>query len=359
MNSFSPFNNNNNNNRGITNKIKNATVKITNATKDAADKLKNATNKVQSGIANQYKKTSNSVSQTNFFQNIKQQVGNLTNTADEFSQKNSSVSKLIFMIFVLIIFGILLRLGVYLISLFYTPSKNPIILNGMRTSNTYKEYNVNPNAADPNPILRSINEDQGTEFTWSTWVWIDNTEYGNNQPRLFFKKGKGVEAAINNAYNNDFLMNSPGLYLYDPETNTNNSNVLSVVVSLFDKDDINNDSEPYDIIPIRNAPMQKWINVIIRAQNKTIDVYVNGVLTKRKNYDRVIKQNYGNVYVGSQSNGANGYISSLRYFNHAIGNSTIQDIVHSGPNLKMDGKEYEDTQPPYLAMRWYLDNPSN
>ena len=104
--------------------------------------------------------------------------------------------------------------------------------------------------------------------------------------------------------------------------------------------------------------MQKWINVIIRAQNKTLDVYVNGVLTKRKNYDRIIKQNYGNVYVGSQSNGANGYISSLRYFNHAIGNSTIQDIVHSGPNLKMDGKEYEDTQPPYLAMRWYLDNPS-
>ena len=94
------------------------------------------------------------------------------------------------MIFVLIIFVFLLRLGVYLISLFYTPSKNPIILNGMRTTNTYKEYNVNPNAADPNPILRSINEDQGTEFTWSTWVWIDNTEYGNNKPRLFFKKVK-------------------------------------------------------------------------------------------------------------------------------------------------------------------------
>ena len=34
----------------------------------------------------------------------------------------------------------------------------------------------------------------------------------------------------------------------------------------------------------------------------------------------------------------------------------IQDIMYKGPNLKMDGSEMQSTQPPYLAMQWYMDD---
>ena len=70
---------------------------------------------------------------------------------------------------------------------------------------------------------------------------------------------------------------------------------------------------------------------------------------------KVPKQNYGNIFVGDSQRGMNGYISNLRYFNHAIGNSQIQEIVNRGPNLSLEGDEWKYTKPPYLAMRWYFD----
>ena len=93
-------------------------------------------------------------------------------------------------------------------------------------------------------------------------------------------------------------MNSPGLYLYDKHQDTGKTNSISVVVSFFDNQPISNDVERsfYDVITINNMPMQKWINVIIRVQGKIVDIYINGTLTKRKEYDRIIKQNYGFEY---------------------------------------------------------------
>ena len=51
-----------------------------------------------------------------------------------------------------------------------------------------------------------------------------------------------------------------------------------------------------------------------------------------------------------------GYISHLRYFDHAIGNYTIQDIMYKGPNLKMEGEHMINTKPPYLSLKWYLND---
>ena len=241
-------------------------------------------------------------------------------------------------------------------------NKNPIVLNGMRSTLTKKMYRVNPNLKDPKPILRSINENKGMEFTWSSWIWINSTDYDDNKPRIFFSKGQpypNYDPGQN--IQTQFVMNSPGLYLYDKEQNTGMTNSISVVMSFFDDVMRNSDDDSpfYDIISINNMPMQKWINVIIRVQGKTVDIYINGTLTKRKIYDRVIKQNYGDILVGSQKFGADAYISSLRYFSYAIGNNTIQDILYKGPNLKMDGTEMMETKPPYLAMKWYLDDPTN
>lgn len=363
------------NNKSFENKVRNTSNKLSNAARNASNKLSNASSKVKNSVSTEYRKVSNAVSSSYTLASLKSGFAQASSVTRDFAEKNSTVAKVVFMIFVLIMFGLLFRLGVYILGLFFAPSKNPIILNGMRTTNAYKEYNVNPNAVNPNPILRSINEEQGTEFTWSTWAWIESVGGGNdNGPKVIFSKGKSIEGAtyslnsnMKQTYgtkeyyaHNQFVMNCPGLYVYDPETDSSDKNVLSVVVPLYDE---NNStaagSRPYDVIPIYNVPLQKWINVVIRVQNRTVDVYVNGTLSKRKNYDRIIKQNYGNIHVGSQSNGMNGYISSLRYFNHAIGNSQIQDIMYQGPNLKMDGEEWNATRPPYLAMRWYLDTPNS
>ena len=106
-------------------------------------------------------------------------------------------------------------------------------------------------------------------------------------------------------------------------------------------------------IKITDLPLNKWVNVIIRVDNRKLDVYINGRLTKRHILSGVPKQNYGDVYV-AMNGGFSGYISNLHYFNSALDTSHIQSIVDKGPNLKMKSTDLTKTKPRYLSMRWFF-----
>lgn len=323
--------------------------------KNTKDIISSQGKKFSNGISEQYKKTENTISQSNTFTGIKDNLKGVTNTTEKFAENNSGIAKIIFVVFVFVIFGLLFRLGVYILTLFYVPQRNPIIIKGMRSTLRRKKYNINPNMKNPKPILRSINENQGMEFTWSSWVWVNSTNYVDvGGPRNLFTKGQS-RSYTNDNFMNEFIMNSPGLYMYDPDSSTN-TNAISVVLSFFDDSNVKSEDKSYEIVTITNIPIQKWFNVIIRIQGRTLDVYINGTLTKHKKFNRVIKQNYGEIRVGHNKFGADAYISSLRYFDHAIGANEIQNIMYNGPNLKMEGDEMTHTKPPYLAMRWYLDD---
>jgi hypothetical protein len=137
----------------------------------------------------------------------------------------------------------------------------------------------------------------------------------------------------------NFPNNAPGLYIA-PDTNE-----LVVIMNTFEE--INKE------ITIPNIPLNKWVNVIIRCQNRTLDVYVNGTITRSVELLGVPKQNYGNVYV-AMNGGFNGYISNLWYYNYALGTAEIQNISNKGPNTKMVGSTLNDTNTDYLSLRWFF-----
>ena len=88
-------------------------------------------------------------------------------------------------------------------------------------------------------------------------------------------------------------------------------------------------------IVIKDIPINKWVNVIIRVNEQhQLDVYINGRLVKRHIHG-VPKQNYDDVYV-AMNGGFSGYISSF-VTAEAIGTNKIQSIVDAGPNMKMIG----------------------
>jgi hypothetical protein len=96
------------------------------------------------------------------------------------------------------------------------------------------------------------------------------------------------------------------------------------------------------------------MNVIIRCQNKTLDVYINGTVARSLQLTSVPKQNYGDVYVG-MNGGFDGYISNLWYYNYALGTAAIQQIVARGPNTKMIGSSgLNDKSRDYLSLRWFF-----
>ena len=348
----------NENNKPLTNKIKETTNKTKQFAKNTFNAAKELGQKTSNTLKTEVKKASNTVKATanssQAYQAVKRGNNRTSMFIQDFAEKNSTVSKFVFILFIIILFGLLIRVGVYIISLFTLPSKNPIIVNGLLPTNSLSMYQVNPSLANSKPILRSVNESQGMEFTWSTWLFIDNASSGNNNnPKRIFSKGGNSETG------EVFAMNSPGLYLYDGTTSTSNTNSLTVAMTTFDDQENSVGSGTLgkiEKITIKNVPIQKWVNIIIRVQNRTIDIYVNGVMSSRYNLSQVIKQNYGDIFVGDDANGMNGFISSLRYFDHAIGNMKIEEIIQQGPNLKAIGDQHQETMPPYLATRWYLDN---
>jgi hypothetical protein len=229
----------------------------------------------------------------------------------------------------------------------FGPQYNPYILNGMVPSNVKKVISANPNVAESIPIFRSINQAQGIEFTWNVWFMvqdvtgIDNTSGG----ALIFSKG--ASPLQEQGEINKHLNVSPGLFL-NPGIN---NNTLTVILNTFNASN-SEDSEFLETINIPDIPMKKWMCCTIRVQGTYVDVYINGVLTKRTILVNIPKQNYYDIYVGD-ANGFKGYISSLRYYSKAINYDEIQALFTAGPSLQMLEGDDMPKSTDFLSMNWY------
>jgi len=260
--------------------------------------------------------------------------GNSSNTS--FLESNSLVAKFAFLLIVIFGFVVLLKFGISIISYFLSPSKSPHLIDGMINAQNAIVFNQDPSFNNAVTITRSVNENDGLEFTWSVWIFVNNWQYLQGQYKHIFYKGNSnlAENGLN------FPNNAPGLYLA-PDTNN-----LVIIMNTFDV--INEE------ITIPDIPLNKWLNIIVRCQNKTLDVYINGTITRSLQLSSVPKQNYGDVYV-AMNGGFDGYISNLWYYNHALGTRVIQDIMNRGPNTKMtDSSQVGMKDTNYLSLRWFF-----
>ena len=271
----------------------------------------------------------------------------------DFLYSNSLVAKVCFLVLIIILFVIAIRLGSRLITWLLSPSKNPILINGLRKGTKAARIYQDPKVADSIPILRSVNEREGLEFTWSVWLYIEkigdpaSSAYPNDSRyRHIFNKGdfQNVQSATswdgNNVNGMNFPNNGPGMYL------SQKKNAIVVVMNTF-----NNVIEE---VEIKDIPINKWINVVLRCQGKKMDTYVNGTIVNRHVFNSVPKQNYGDVWV-TQRGGFDGMLSSLRYFSHALTGVEIEELVKAGPNLTAD--DSLKIFPPYFALRWFFNKP--
>lgn len=259
----------------------------------------------------------------------------------DFLQSNSLVARFAFLLLVIIAFVVLLRLGIWIMGALFSPSPSPILIDGMIDSRTMMVIPQDPNVNGAKPILRSVNQKDGLEFSWSVWLYIDDLHYKEGQYRHIFHKGNDNIKYHSEETGLNFPNNGPGLYLAP------NTNDLVVMMNSFDK--------IKEEIVVKDIPLKKWMNVIIRCDGKILDVFVNGTLSRRHELSGVPKQNYGDVYV-SMNGGFLGNTSSLRYFNHSLNVGEIQSIVMGGPNTNMvaSSNGRKKPLPHYLSTRWFL-----
>lgn len=258
----------------------------------------------------------------------------------EFLESNSIVAKFAFLLLVLILFVMALRLGTSIMSWIFSPSPNPILINGMIDAKQMMRIPQDPSVNGAIPIMRSQGSDDGLVFTWSVWINIDDLQYRQNEYRHIFHKGNDDINVTKVPIGMNQPNNAPGLYIA-PGTND-----LVVVMNTFEN--INEE------VIVKDIPLNKWVNVIIRVDEQhKLDVYINGRLVRRHILKSVPRQNYGDVYV-SMNGGFSGYTSCLRYFGTAIGQNQIQSIVDQGPCLNMIGSNMTDANPRYLSLRWFF-----
>jgi len=278
--------------------------------------------------------------------------------SSDFLESNSWIAKLAFLLMVIIGFVILFRVMVALLSWLFAPSGKVVLVKGLMNGSQSTTISQDPNIQNSITILRSNDEKDGIEFTWSTWLYLNGfagdagkrhhdrgadtsiaQTYDTNYKHVF-NKGSTI-----NSSSNGLAMpnNAPGLYLRSDYTG------FIVVLDTF--------YEPTQVkVSIDDLPMTKWINIIIRVQNTNCDVYVNGRLVKRHVMTQVVKQNYDNVNV-CLNGGFSGYLADLTYFNSAISVVEIQNIIYAGPNTTPVSKSLDvgETEPRYLADAWYFN----
>jgi len=254
----------------------------------------------------------------------------------EFLESNSLVAKFAFLLLVIIGFVILLRMGISIITWLMKPNPSPHLIDGMVDAKQMIVFPQDPSSNGAVTIYRSVDGRDGLEFTWSVWIFINSLQTNEGIYKHIFSKGNS------HLESNGLIQpnNAPGLYIAP------NTNALVLLMNTFNV--INEE------IVIPDIPLNKWVNIIIRCQGSTLDVYTNGTISRSLNLMGVPKQNYGDVYV-AMNGGFDGNISNLWYYNYALGTAAIQKIASNGPNTTMIGSTgMNDKMFNYLSLRWFF-----
>ena len=297
--------------------------------------------------SNSFFSNSSSSSSPSYFSRFTSSFGSSSDVSGskDFLESNTLIAKTAFLLLVIILFFVLLRICISLLSWLLAPSQNMTLVSGIADATQSMIITQDPSSQASMPIIRSVNESEGMEFTWSIWIFLKPvTASSASNVQHIFSKGVFGSGSITSGNCSPFSNNAPGLYLSGANT------LLVVMDSTTTPGCIAGTNIP---IAINNMPINKWFNVVIRLTNNDLDVYINGRLTERKTFtDGVPNQNYDDVYI-CQNGGFNGYISDLKYYNSSIGTSEINSIVSSGPNTSINTSSLKNNMPPYLSGNWY------
>jgi len=234
------------------------------------------------------------------------------------------------------IFNIILTIIVILLIGFFVYSSiksyhsynktSPYLIDGILDGSIARQFNANK-------IMPSSDTAFGTEFTYSCWLYIKDTNFSSNGSSIssncsndssfplkhIFHKGSYDYVPNGGTTTNKIsypLLQMPGVWLYP------NTNKLNIQFNTYE-----NVIETADV---GNIPLNMWVNLVIILIGGSVDIYINGNLKKRNKLKGVPKINYGDFYLTNWG-GFQGYTSRLRYFNYSIQPFLVDQIFNLGP----------------------------
>jgi hypothetical protein len=295
--------------------------------------------------------------------NIRNSVSNSTRNfsnnayyaSKDFIQTNGLIAKFVFLILVLIIFLVVLNLGIMFLGYVLQPPNSPYLVKGMINGTFGVTVPQDPKMGNAVMVQRSNNQSTGMEFTWCVWLNINNID--SKRYQHIFSKGGNLTHDDNGIMN---VENAPGVYIKPAGTSSTNAvgkpaNLFIMMNTVSSSPDPKDYTSTYETIDITEVPLNSWFNLMIRLENKVMDIYINGTITQRKIFSDVPLQNFDPVYV-CQNGGFAGNLSDLRYFNYALNVFQINNIVSAGPNTTLKTSYNNSKDYYYLSNMWYNTN---
>lgn len=249
--------------------------------------------------------------------------------------------------FVIYVFVYIVQLLIYKVK--SNKNDSPVILSGLVDAQHAHEVKQDPNDSASKTLFRSVNEN-GIEYTYSMWLFINGTTWEKNTTRWkhVMHKGPRIDQMYDSGDEPHKLVEiqSPGLWIHP------NSNTLRLYVNTYDSNQ--------EYVEISNLPVKKWIHFTYTQSNFTSNVYINGHLKTTHTLATLPRQNYYNLWL-TQDGGFNGYLSTTQYFNYVLSPGMINDMSNKGPTLAKHKEENESDDSedlsgnlPYLSNRWWV-----
>lgn len=153
-------------------------------------------------------------------------------------------------------------------------------------------------------IEASTSSTYSSNYTYTIWFNIDDWQYRLGEEKVLFERTL-------NTNSNPKVSFSP---------NINDINIL-----------IQTSEESTNSCVIRNIPLQKWVNLTISLNGRTVDVYLDGKLVRTCILDNIPYISSTTATKITPGGGFNGWTSNFKYLTNATNPQEAYNIYKSGP----------------------------
>lgn len=210
----------------------------------------------------------------------------------------------------------------------------PVFMTGIeqnRPHNAKTVYRyVDPNTGKATSYIPGyyFNERNGTQYTFSFWMFVDGKEwnYRFGEWKHIFHRGTAPTLPLDNSdisNENITKLNTqlPGFWLA-PKENTLN---CTLTTGEFGE----------ERITIEDIPMNKWINIVLVVNHTSASLYLDGKLHRTINLLNKISSTKDGVYV-NYFGGFGGKMAYLQFFDKALAPQEIQSMYQQFKQEQID-----------------------
>ena len=186
---------------------------------------------------------------------------------------------------------------------------------------------------------------EGGEFTISTWIYISDWHHRANKNKAILRIGGKTDQSSSAATNFDTIRMylgavTPTLHVRLDSKNrdvssSDTGNSLDTSTYTMTYDNVQTGSGLLDssrTCDIREIPMQRWVNIAVAVNGKTVDVYIDGKLSRSCVLSNPFKvDSSGYTGVALEKEGFGGQIANMIMYDTALNPEVIYKNYMAGP----------------------------